>query len=91
MDNETQTQEAPKQEEAPKVELSPIEKADKAIERLEAANKKAEEIVKRQEEIASRLLLGGHSISGQTERKTPQQEQSEKLDADVKAALARYK
>jgi hypothetical protein len=47
-----------------KKELSLIEKAEAVALRIEEANKKAEELLRRQEEIKSKKLLAGRSEAG---------------------------
>ena len=49
------------------MEESLIEQAEKAAQRLEHANKVMEELVKRQESIEARRLLGGKSEAGHEE------------------------
>lgn len=44
--------------------LSLVDQANKAAARLEAANKRFEEVVDRQEAIAARMVLGGKSDAG---------------------------
>lgn len=67
-----------------------IEKADNVAKRMEAANKKTEELLERQEAVAARLLLSGRAEAG-AETKTPEQTTEEKVKADVDAALKRYR
>lgn len=56
-------------------EESLIEQAQKAAERLEHANKVMEELVKRQEAIEARRVLGGYSEAG---KKEPEMSKEEK-------------
>lgn len=65
-----------------------IAKADAAAARMEAANKKAEELLIRSEAIASRMMLSGKAEAGSA--KTPQQQQAEEVDAKVKETLKKY-
>lgn len=58
-----------------------IEAAEKAAQRLEHANKVYEELVKRQEAIEARRLLGGQSEAG---AKVPELSQEEKDKMDMK-------
>lgn len=46
---------------------SMINDAKQAAERLEAANKKQEELLTRTEELYAKQLLGGRSVAGQTQ------------------------
>ena len=62
-------------------EESLIEKAEKAAQRLEHANKVMEELVKRQEAIEARRLLGGQS---EANVKVPELTQEEKDVMDTK-------
>lgn len=62
-------------------EQSLIEQAEKAAQRLEHANKVMEELVKRQEAIEARRLLGGQSEAG---HKEPELSQAEKDKMDMK-------
>lgn len=62
-------------------ENSLIEEAQKAAARLEAANAKTEELVKRQEAIEARRLLGGYSDAGQ---KAPELSKEEQDKVDMK-------
>ena len=63
------------------MEESLIEQAEKAAQRLEHANKVNEELVKRQEAIEARRLLGGQSAAGQTE---PELSKEDKDKMDMK-------
>lgn len=60
-------------------EQSLIEQAEKAAQRLEHANKVMEELVKRQEAIEARRLLGGQSEAGHKEPEISQEEK-DKMD-----------
>lgn len=62
-------------------ELTLIEQAKKAAERLEAANKKMEELVKRQEDLEARRILGGSSNAGGNK---PEPTKEEKFKAGMK-------
>lgn len=46
-----------------------FERTDKAAARIEAANKKTEELLNRQEEIYAKSVLGGKADAGQKEEK----------------------
>lgn len=61
-------------------EQSLIEQAEKAAARIEAANKQMEEIVKRQEVLEAKRLLGGKSEAG----KNVEISEEEKLATDMK-------
>ena len=63
------------------MEESLIEQAEKAAQRLEHANKVMEELVKRQESIEARRLLGGKSEAGKEE---PQVSKADKDKMDMK-------
>lgn len=58
-----------------------IEQAEKAAQRLEHANKVMEELVRRQEAIEARRLLGGQSEAGVKE---PELSKEEKDKMDMK-------
>jgi len=92
MQNTEQTQpQAEIKTEAPITETaSIIDRADAVAKRMEEANKKAEQLLARQEAVAARMMLSGRSEAGQI-KKTAEQEQTEKIDAMVKASLDRYK
>jgi len=60
-------------------EESLIEEAQKAAERLEHANKVMEDLVKRQESIEARRLLGGQSQAGVPEE-VVSKEDKDKMD-----------
>jgi len=62
-------------------EESLIESAEKAAQRLEHANKVMEELVKRQEAIEARRLLGGQSEAG---NKEPEISKEDKDKMDMK-------
>ena len=62
-------------------EESMIEQAEKAAQRLEHANKVMEELVKRQEAIEARRMLGGQSEAGNRE---PEVSKEEKDKMDMK-------
>lgn len=66
-----------------------VDRAVAAAERLEKANTRTEELVKRQEAIAARVMLGGRTDAGAIQ-KTPEQITDEKIDADVAMTMKRY-
>lgn len=61
---------------------SMIEAANKAAERLEQANKVMEELVKRQEAIDARRILGGYADAGRPAQ--PAMTEEEKIKIDMK-------
>lgn len=64
-------------EETPPTEPEPetlVKEAREAAERLEAANKKSEELIKRQEALAVEKTLGGNSEAGQEPKKLSKDE-----------------
>jgi len=67
-----------------------IERAENVAKRIEEANKRAEELVNRNEAVAARIMLSGKAEAG-AQAKTPAQTEQEKVDAQVEAALKRYK
>lgn len=67
-----------------------IERADAIATRIENSNKKAEELLARHEAVAARILLGGRAEAG-APVKTPEQSLKEKQEAEVKAALTRFR
>ena len=62
-------------------EQSLIEQAEKAAQRLEHANSVMEELVKRQESIEARRMLGGQSEAG---HKEPEISKEDKDNMDMK-------
>ncbi len=48
-----------------------LEKAEAIAKRIEEANRKAEELISRQEQIAARSLLSGRSEAGQIPKSEP--------------------
>jgi len=65
---EQSTLEEGKKEEDEKAELTLIEKANQAAERLEKANKESLEIAKRNERMLAEMRLQGRSFAGQAEK-----------------------
>ena len=65
------SEEIPKQQQA---QTESKETAVSLIERAEAANKKMEELLKRQEEMAAKMLLGGRSEAGLTPKEVDKEE-----------------
>ena len=59
-----------------------VDQATKAAERLEAANKRMEELVKKQEELEAKRILSGKSEAGMN---APQMSEEEKLKMEIKA------
>lgn len=71
-----------------KSETTPlIEQANATAERIEAANKKQEELLNRQEEILARQALGGRSDAGETAQEktviTPQEIAQKVLKGEI--------
>ncbi len=69
---------------------SVIAQADSVANRMEEANRKAEELLSRQEAIAARMMLSGRGDAGGVQ-KTKEQEQEEQIEKQVKDALSLYK
>lgn len=69
--------------------LSIIEKADAVAKRMEAANKKAEEINNRIEANLARMMLGGRAEAG-APMKTEEQLQKEDIDKQIAERLKIY-
>ena len=63
-----------------------IEAATALADRIDAGNKKAEEILVRQEELHAQQMLGGHSQAGQTP--PPKETEEEKWAKDAKERYA---
>lgn len=59
-----------------------IDKAIAAAERLEAANKRSEELLKNSDDILTRSILGGHSIAGTTQVKAKTEKETIQEEAD---------
>ena len=55
---------------------NPIDRANKAAERLEKANEEASKIVARQEKVLAEAKLQGRSLAGLIEDKTPKKDSS---------------
>lgn len=64
-----------------KSNLSVVENANKAAERLEAANAKQEELLSRQENLMAEQALGGQTIAGQAPTKPISPEDQKKANA----------
>lgn len=67
-----------------------VDNAYKAAERLEAANKKAEEIANRIENALAKQMLGGRSEAGQP-IKTHEQVIREKAEAEATAIAKKFR
>ncbi len=65
-------------------------KAQELAERVEAANKKTEELVIRQEKVAARMLLSGRAEAG-APQKTTEQIKDDEVQAQVDDALGRFR
>jgi len=61
---ENKEQEEPKEQETP-APLNKIDEANKAADRMEAANKKHEELVEREEQAKADRILGGQADAGE--------------------------
>ena len=70
--------------------LTLIEKADAVAKRMEEANKKAEELIRRQEEITARMLLSGRAEAGQIQ-KSPEQANEEEAQKQANAIIKRFR
>ena len=92
MEEQTETSEPSIAEDLPKAPetASLIDRADKVAERMEQSNKQAEELLKRQEAVAARMMLGGKSEAGEL-RKTTEQLEDEKEDKEVEKLVNRFK
>jgi len=64
MADENKEQEEPKEQETP-APLNKIDEANKAADRMEAANKKHEELVEREEQAKADRILGGQADAGE--------------------------
>ena len=78
------------EEETPKETANLVEKADAAAARLEAGNKKAEELVTRLDALAARMLLGGKSDASNP-LKSPERQQQDFVEEQIKKSLNRFK
>ena len=88
---ETKTETTPDKETGTeKVEspLSPIEKMDAAIKRGDAVADKIEALVKRQEEVAARMMLGGRAEAGSNT--TPEDAKEAEVEKAVKENIEKY-
>ena len=75
MPEEEKKEETPKPEEKKESDTSQVlTKAEELAKRIEDGNAKTEELVKRQEEIAAKNILGGKSDAG--EQATPEKEET---------------
>ena len=66
-----------------------VDGAHTAAERIEAANKKLEELLNRQEDLDAKRRLGGTTEAG-GESKTPEETEKEKIEADAKTIVDRF-
>jgi hypothetical protein len=70
---------------------SPIDQANETLAKLEAANKRQEDLLKQQEEMYSKMLLSGKSVITQKEQINPQEKQKQELAGLYKGTmLERY-
>jgi hypothetical protein len=70
-------------------EDKPKEKLSEMVERLENANRKAEEILARQEEIAAKNLLGGQTAAGNQEPTKPQEKSPKEYTREIEQKIAK--
>ena len=66
-----------------------VDKAEAIAKRIEEANKKTEQLVLRQEKVAAQMLLAGKTDAG-TEKKSEDQENTEKVDKEVEETIGMY-
>lgn len=90
MEEEIKTEEVKQEEKPVESTTTLIDKAASVAERMENANKKAEELAQRVEAAAARMMLSGKSEAG-APVKTAEQLNQEKIDEEVSAALKRYR
>ena len=74
----------------PSETFSPIEKAENILKQIQETEKRVNEAILKQEQIASRMLLQGRAEAGQQQAKSYEQLEKERIEAEVKANLARY-
>ncbi len=92
MENEENKKEdQPKEPVQVKETESQLQRADSIAARIEAANKRSEELIKRQEAVAARMSLSGRAVAAQETPKTPEQELEEQVDREVKESLEQFK
>jgi len=96
-DEQTQKEEKPAELSAKDIDagnksetISMLNRADKVAERMEQANKKAEELLARQEAIAARMIIGGRAEAG-TLQKTAKEKQAEEIAKKLEALDKRYR
>lgn len=70
-------------------EASLLTAADMYAKRLEEANKRGEEILKRQEELYTRIVLGGRTTAGKPQ-KTAEEIAKEEEDKIINDAMIRW-
>lgn len=71
-------------------EVSVIKQTDALVERMEKANKQAEELLKRNEAVLSRMILSGRGEAGSITR-TPEEIEAENVKKEADAILNRFK
>jgi len=67
-----------------------IDGANAAAKRLEDANRKTEELIKRQEEIYTKTMLGGRAEAGQSKPLSVEEQAKQKIDEEVKALKEKF-
>ena len=67
-----------------------VDKAYKAAEKLEAANKKTEELIQRQEALIAKQMLGGRAQAG-TIIKTQSETEAEQIQSEAKRIASLFK
>jgi len=80
---EKKPEEVKPKEEKPEEKLRVLDEAQKTADRIEAANKKQEELLQKQEEIMAKQMLAGKSEAGQEPEKPKEisdKEYAEKLE-----------
>ena len=79
-------------EEIKEAEVKPqslIEKAIAAAERLEVANKRSEELLKQNQEVLTRSILGGNSSAGSAIQ--PQKTEAEKIQEEANDFIKKFR
>ena len=79
-----------KTQKVPAEEKSAIEQGQAVLDGIKEQKIELEKLVKRQEEVAARMMLGGRSLAGEP-AKTSDELEKEKTDAEVNKAVNRFK
>jgi len=66
-----------------------LEQAELIRKGLEEANKKSEELLKRQEAVAARMMLGGSTEAGSI-HKTPEEVQKDEVETEASKIVGRF-